>query len=563
MGGVLVCLTQILMFCLGTITAWREAIMPVAPFLLVVVTSFTYLGVIFVTSVCFPTPVMHLPGNRALATACVKSFVGLGGAAVSQVFRLLFGTPTEDLGALRCLLLWAFVSLGCTVLAAGSLPPDRRTDAAPVEPRRALRALWVAIAVLGVFATVTPLTEGAAHDALVVIMLGLAMLPLPVCLRYGRSTVAVMNVQTAAVPMMHASLLGGPDVARSDARPLTTGASEGASASLAATAEASSSPGQTGSGLGGAVAEADVVVRSIVGDVDVPSMASSLKSLETRGGASAPVDSTILAPPAAGPAPTESTRQFSLLEMLGTPDAWLLWYAGSVIIGGGGLLATQLAFMLQSMSAPDTLVTTCVTTFSTGNLLGRLTAPVASSFLLTDRGLARPWMLLLILLLMAISQFAFRVCAEPSAITPGGGAQQTLLTAAAAAGGLSFGAVWPMLVILASELFGSRHLSINYLFYDGGCGAVGTVLLANLLPSFVYHHADPSPLMNPAPAATADPQPVSAAPAPPPPVKPCIGSKCFGPTHEVIMALCAVGAVAVVLLSWRSASLYRRVAAGR
>lgn len=45
---------------------------------------------------------------------------------------------------------------------------------------------------------------------------------------------------------------------------------------------------------------------------------------------------------------------------------------------------------------------------------------------------------------------------------------------------------WPHLVVLTSELFGSRHLGQNYMFFDGGCGAVGTLLLANLLPTTFY-----------------------------------------------------------------------------
>jgi hypothetical protein len=51
--------------------------------------------------------------------------------------------------------------------------------------------------------------------------------------------------------------------------------------------------------------------------------------------------------------------------------------------------------------------------------------------------------------------------------------------------------VWPLLVVLAGDLFGVAHLGANYNFYDGLSSAGGSAVFALLLPSFAYHaHVD-------------------------------------------------------------------------
>ena len=97
---------------------------------------------------------------------------------------------------------------------------------------------------------------------------------------------------------------------------------------------------------------------------------------------------------------------------------------------------------------------------------------------------------------------------------------------------IAFGSIWPHLVILCSELFGSRHLAANYMFYDGLCGATGTLLLANVLVGTFYSGSG------------------------------CSGPKCFGPTHAVIAALCVAGAAASGIIVYRSSGLYRQIGKG-
>jgi len=231
-------------------------------------------------------------------------------------------------------------------------------------------------------------------------------------------------------------------------------------------------------------------------------------------------------PPLLATRKSENPNSKTCLQMLGTPDAWLLLLSGSAVIGGGLALATNMAQIVKGAAAGDDLVSTLVTLFAAGNMLGRLCSNVLSDRLVA-RGQPRPWICAGLCSLMLLSQAAFLLAALVSAAA----AKQPLLWFAAAAGGTAFGGTWPHLSIIASELFGSEHLATNYLFYDGLCGSIGSFLFANLIPSFFFDRAAHNGK--------------------------CVGVSCFGPTHAVLCGLCATGIVAASLLARRSAELYR------
>ena len=153
-------------------------------------------------------------------------------------------------------------------------------------------------------------------------------------------------------------------------------------------------------------------------------------------------------------------------------------------------------------------------------------------------------------LLMALAHFAFVLVA--TALPHGSSVQESVLVGATLLAGLAFGATWPHLVVLTSELFGSQHLCVNYMFYDGGCASIGTVVMANLLPTAFYHATTstegvgvPHGRLHAASGGEA---------------KACIGPSCFGTTHAIVAALCASGSLAAAVAAVRSSGLYRRFA---
>lgn len=405
-----------------------------APFLLVFASCVTYIGVQFVTSIAFPVPVLFWPHNRSQVTAMVKSFVGLGGAVVAQTYRLLYGAPSEDPVALRCMLMWAAISLCCLLVGAVAMPtPPAVTGGASSmpaaassrEPTSALHVVFIEIALLGAFTTVTPLfPDGPLHDGLVAVMWLLALLPAPLMLLIRSSGKGAHVVSAAAVEHRAAPLLR---VAASDA----------------------SLPSPPAAPFAGCA-------ESLHPHSTPPPHAQAPAS---------PADATTPSGLCAGDAVratwmAESETQYTLLQMMQTVDAWLLWFIGVVVIGGGAALTTNLAFIVQACHAPNHLVTSTGTTFSTGNLLGRLLTPVLSEVAAVRRGHARPWLLVLVVLCMAAGHLALLGAASEGMLA-GSLGQQALLVGGAGLSGLGFGAMWPMLVVLASELFGRKHLMLN------------------------------------------------------------------------------------------------------
>jgi MFS family permease len=57
--------------------------------------------------------------------------------------------------------------------------------------------------------------------------------------------------------------------------------------------------------------------------------------------------------------------------------------------------------------------------------------------------------------------------------------------------GAAFGMIWPLMVLIVGEVFGTAHVGANYLFYDGFSSAIGTLLLSKFVAQSVYEsHID-------------------------------------------------------------------------
>merc|ERR1712217_349160 len=112
----------------------------------------------------------------------------------------------------------------------------------------------------------------------------------------------------------------------------------------------------------------------------------------------------------------------------------------------------------------------------------------------------------------------------------------SLVAIAALLGGYCFGALWPHLVVITSEIFGTRYLARNYMFIDGSMFLVGGFCLARLLTSSVYQAH-----------AKQDGQ--------------CVGASCFFLTHMLVIGLCGLGIISAAIVSCFSKTLYRSIGA--
>mmetsp|Transcript_86166 Transcript_86166/g.230789 ORF Transcript_86166/g.230789 Transcript_86166/m.230789 type:complete len:562 (+) Transcript_86166:33-1718(+) len=211
-------------------------------------------------------------------------------------------------------------------------------------------------------------------------------------------------------------------------------------------------------------------------------------------------------------------------QMIRSLDAWCLFLSYLGTIGGGLFLSSSLAQILKAGGNSTTEANVLAQTlYSTGNMLGRLTG-MGPSDAIVRRGLPRPLFVGALLLGMAFSNFMFL-------LLPAAGGSEVIIAVAAFAGGMSFGSTWPHMVIITSEIFGSRNLQTNYMFYDGCVACVGSLVFARFLASAVYQ-------------ANVGPD------------NECVGGSCFRITHLVVLLTNVVGLLGVTAVCCRNAKLY-------
>lgn len=210
LGGLWVSSAQVVFFLIAT----RRIATGDPASVLLCVSLFQYIGIQTITAGCFATPVLHFQRQRGLATALTKSFVGLAGAVVSQLYVLLFGVPSDDPEALNCILLWAAISLGCCVFAAVVVPNS--PDESAREPRTMLRYMFVHMGVLTAVSTgIALIPNGRVHTALVPLMLALALLPLGIALAPCWDRWRSIRKDEEAASLAAAALLGSDSAAAS------------------------------------------------------------------------------------------------------------------------------------------------------------------------------------------------------------------------------------------------------------------------------------------------------------------------------------------------------------
>merc|ERR1712196_26916 len=91
------------------------------------------------------------------------------------------------------------------------------------------------------------------------------------------------------------------------------------------------------------------------------------------------------------------------------------------------------------------------------------------------------------------------------------------------------------MVIITSELFGSRDLGVNYMFFDGSGMFLGSIVIVRLITGMIYEiHA-----------------PANGAP--------CIGASCFHLTHVLCLCGTGLGVIGVLVVGYRSGPLYHQI----
>ncbi|MBA0629494.1 hypothetical protein Godav_024042 [Gossypium davidsonii] len=150
--------------------------------------------------------------------------------------------------------------------------------------------------------------------------------------------------------------------------------------------------------------------------------------------------------------PPNRGEDYTILQALFSLDMFVLFLASICGIGGTLTAIDNLGQIGTSLGYPKRSISTFVSLVSIWNYLGRVTSGFVSEIFLTKYRFPRPLMLTLIMLLSCVGHLliAFNV--------PGG------LYIASVIIGFCFGAQWPLLFAIISEIFGLKYYSTLYNF---------------------------------------------------------------------------------------------------
>ncbi|GMP22542.1 hypothetical protein CsSME_00000518 [Camellia sinensis var. sinensis] len=225
---------------------------------------------------------------------------------------------------------------------------------------------------------------------------------------------------------------------------------------------------------------------------------------------------TIFQPPNRG-------DDYTILQALFSIDMLILFFATICGVGGTLTAIDNLGQIGASLGYPKRSISTFVSLVSIWNYLGRVVAGFVSEIFLTKYKFPRPLMLTLILFLSCL---AFNV--------PSG------LYIASIIIGFCFGAQWPLLFAIISEVFGLKYYSTLYNF-GSVASPIGLYILNVKVTGHLYDkEAERQGAIRKAGQGLN-----------------CVGVDCFKLSFIIITAVTVLGALVSVLLVIRTRKFYR------
>jgi hypothetical protein len=168
------------------------------------------------------------------------------------------------------------------------------------------------------------------------------------------------------------------------------------------------------------------------------------------------------------------SKNKNVFEMLQTPTAWLFAWTATILVGGGTIMTNNMGQMVEALHFSPVTAPTSLALFSVAQAVARVLTGAASEWALS-RNIARPAFLIVGSLAGVASH---SLLAEATSEGP--------FMIGVALSGAAFGMVWPLMVLIVGEVFGTANVGANYLFHDGFSSAMGTLLLSKYVAQTVY-----------------------------------------------------------------------------
>lgn len=182
------------------------------------------------------------------------------------------------------------------------------------------------------------------------------------------------------------------------------------------------------------------------------------------------------------------TEEKTLPEMLATMSAWLFLWTATILVGCGIVITNNMGQMVQALDFPDVIAPSALAVFSVAQALTRVATGTFSDAAMTWKevrspccggsmgdGVPRTAFLIVASFAGFISHF---ILACSRRLIP--------FIFGIALSGAAFGMIWPLMVLIVGEVFGSANVGANYMFFDGFSCAAGTLLLSKFVAQEVY-----------------------------------------------------------------------------
>ncbi|CAH1435715.1 unnamed protein product [Lactuca virosa] len=172
-------------------------------------------------------------------------------------------------------------------------------------------------------------------------------------------------------------------------------------------------------------------------------------------------------------APPERGDDFTILQAVFSIDMLILFTTTTFGVGGTLTAIDNLGQIGRSLGYPSTSITTFVSLVSIWNYLGRVTSGFLSEILLARYKFPRPLMLTIVLCVSCVGHVIIAMG------VPNGLYVSSIIM------GFCFGAQWPLIFAIISEIFGLKYYSTLYNL-GGGASPVGAYILNVVVAGGLY-----------------------------------------------------------------------------
>ncbi|VAI92953.1 unnamed protein product [Triticum turgidum subsp. durum] len=254
----------------------------------------------------------------------------------------------------------------------------------------------------------------------------------------------------------------------------------------------------------------------------LPAAASSAKDQEQPKCSMTGCLANMFKPPALG-------EDYSIMQALVSVEMLVLFVVSVFGIGGTLTAIDNMAQIGQSLGYPAKSINTFVSLISIWNYAGRVGAGYMSEFFVARYRFPRPLALTAVLLFSCVGHLLIAF-----------GVPQSLYAASVILG-FCFGAQWPLLFSIISEVFGLKYYSTLFNF-GSAASPIGAYVLNVLIAGRMYD-AEAARQHGGHAAAVGD--------------KICKGVRCFKHAFLIITGVTLAGALVSLVLVWRTRSFYK------